>query len=270
MRIPCQISICIPCYNQEQYIGECLDSILAQTFDDYEIIVVDDGSTDGSAAIVQKYADRCPVLRLIKQKNQGVVSARNNAISAACGQYIYPLDADDKLAPDCLEKLYQVMSSGKVDVVYSLAERFGEETGILPVDFPSVWNMCLGNQVTSAALFRKSDWEKYGGYDPHMNAGWEDWEFWINFVLDGRSFRCIPEKLLFYRITSASRNHRIDKKTGKTLKKYIYNKHSRLLFYRYVINFIRLFFCKKRKKSGETIVKVFGITISKKSSKAKN
>ena len=94
-----QISVVIPCYNQAQYIAECLDSIVAQTFKDYEVIIVNDGSTDNSLEIIKQYIDRYENFLLLNQSNQGVVFARNNAISKAKGKYIYPLVADDKIAP---------------------------------------------------------------------------------------------------------------------------------------------------------------------------
>lgn len=101
----CKISVIVPCYNQEKYIKECLDSLVSQTFKDYEVIVIDDGSTDDSAEIVNEYVKHNKNIRLIRQANQGVVVARNNAIKQAQGTYIYPLDADDVISPSCLEKL---------------------------------------------------------------------------------------------------------------------------------------------------------------------
>lgn len=86
----CKISVIVPCYNQEKYIKECLDSLVSQTFKDYEVIVIDDGSTDDSAEIVNEYVKHNKNIRLIRQANQGVVVARNNAIKQAQGTYIYP------------------------------------------------------------------------------------------------------------------------------------------------------------------------------------
>lgn len=90
----CKISVIVPCYNQEKYIKECLDSLVSQTFKDYEVIVIDDGSTDDSAEIVNEYVKHNKNIRLIRQANQGVVVARNNAIKQAQGTYIYPLDIE--------------------------------------------------------------------------------------------------------------------------------------------------------------------------------
>ena len=81
-----KVSVIIPCYNQEKYIAECIDSVLAQTFTDYEMIVIDDGSTDNSVSIIEEYAKKHKNIKFIKQKNQGVIAARNNAIKLAEGK----------------------------------------------------------------------------------------------------------------------------------------------------------------------------------------
>ena len=93
------ISVIIPCYNHEKYIHETIESVLSQTFDDYEIIIVNDGSTDNSLSIINSYAKKYPhKIRVIDQKNKGVVIARNNAISLAKADLIFPLDADEQLS----------------------------------------------------------------------------------------------------------------------------------------------------------------------------
>lgn len=134
----CKISVIVPCYNQEKYIKECLDSLVSQTFKDYEVIVIDDGSTDDSAEIVNEYVKHNKNIRLIRQANQGVVVARNNAIKQAQGTYIYPLDADDVISPSCLEKLCAAMEENKGDVIYSDVEYFGLKNGLFLKKEPNI------------------------------------------------------------------------------------------------------------------------------------
>lgn len=100
-----KLSVIIPVYNVEPYIRECLDSVLAQTFKDMEIICVDDGSSDRCPAIIDEYAQNDDRIKVIHQKNSGVVSARNVAIQIACGEYMAFLDSDDYISPDFYEKL---------------------------------------------------------------------------------------------------------------------------------------------------------------------
>lgn len=101
-----EISIIVPIYNVERYLPRCLDSVLGQTFKDFEVICVNDGSPDGCAEILADYADRDSRIRVLSQPNQGLSMARNNGLKLASGEYIYFLDSDDALHPQCLEIVY--------------------------------------------------------------------------------------------------------------------------------------------------------------------
>lgn len=107
-----KVSVVIPVYNTAPYLRQCLDSVLNQTLREIEIICVDDGSTDGSAAILKEYASKSPVSRtsinILTQENAGQSVARNVGTAHARGKYIYYLDSDDTLHPHALERLYQV------------------------------------------------------------------------------------------------------------------------------------------------------------------
>lgn len=100
------ISVVVPVYNVEKYLPKCLDSLLAQTWQELEIIVVDDGSPDNSWDIMQEYARRDSRVRLIRQKNGGLSAARNAGVEAARGEWIGFLDSDDYVAPEMYERLY--------------------------------------------------------------------------------------------------------------------------------------------------------------------
>lgn len=110
------ISILIPVYNVEKYLHRCIDSILAQTYTDYEIILVNDGSTDQSGAICDAYAAEHPCIRVIHQKNAGVSQARNTLLAAAQGEYLTFLDSDDALEPKCLETLLRDLQETGSDI----------------------------------------------------------------------------------------------------------------------------------------------------------
>lgn len=195
-----KISIIMPSYNDAKYISFAINSVLSQTFADWELIVIDDGSMDNSAEIAQEFADNDPRIQVIRQKNQGVVTARNNAIRVARGQYILPLDADDRLAHKCLEILYDTILSTDASVVAPGFAYIGARTDIsfhLP---PTRRNMCISNRIVNSSLFRKSDWAKYGGYSLDFSEGIEDYAFWINFIKDGKKIIRVPNILFFYRI----------------------------------------------------------------------
>ena len=112
-----KVSVIMPAYNSEVYIRESIDSVLAQSFTDFELIVVDDGSTDTTAAIVESYTDSR--IRLIRQPNRGVSEARNTGIEAARGQYITFLDSDDLYYPDFLKTLYHLIRSNQAEMSFS-------------------------------------------------------------------------------------------------------------------------------------------------------
>lgn len=122
-----EISIIIPVYNQEPYIEMCLDSILAQSFDDFEVLVVDDGSTDDSAPLIAEYADRDSRVQLITQMNAGVSAARNNGLAHAKGAWICFIDPDDYIAAEYLETLHSVTNtSTSLDIVMSACVAFSD------------------------------------------------------------------------------------------------------------------------------------------------
>jgi glycosyltransferase involved in cell wall biosynthesis len=204
-----EISVIVPVYNTGKYLSECLDSLLAQTFTDFEIICINDGSTDNSADILSEYSKRDNRIKIIEQKNSGVVVARNNGVAHAVGQYLYPLDSDDKIHPTTLEKLYSAMLARRGDIITCRVMQFGYEHSELALPKPNKINLCTDNCLVNAALFRRSDFIACGGYSNDCKVALEDYDLWLNLV-----FKCnlkiyrVPEILFYYRIKdkSESRN----------------------------------------------------------------
>ena len=112
------ISVVIPVYNVEKYLAECVDSVLGQTYQDYEIILVDDGATDSSGAMCDEYAQKDGRIRVIHQPNGGLSAARNTGLSAAAGEFVYFLDSDDYIEPTALADLVSVAEQERADVVF--------------------------------------------------------------------------------------------------------------------------------------------------------
>ena len=123
------ISVIIPVYNAEKYLGDCLKCVSAQTYKNTEILLVDDGSTDGSGAICDKFAEQDARCKVIHKENGGASSARNAGLRAASGEYVYFLDSDDTIAPAFLEKLYLDASANDSELVFFDAYTVNEETG---------------------------------------------------------------------------------------------------------------------------------------------
>lgn len=194
-----KISVIIPCYNQGHFLEEAVQSVLDQTFQDFEIIIVNDGSTDPNTIEILNNFNK-PKTRILHTTNQKLPSARNNGIKEALGQYILPLDADDKIGPEYLELANNVLDENpEVGIVYCQAEFFGARNHVwnLPIyQFPHI---LLGNCIFCSALFRRTDWEKVEGYNPNMTYGFEDWDFWLSLINLGVYVHRIDKVLFYYR-----------------------------------------------------------------------
>ncbi len=222
------VSVIMPCFNHGQFVNEAVDSVLAQTYPRLELIIVNDGSTDPeTVSLLQSYQK--PAVSVIHTSNRGPSAARNTGISQAVGDYILPLDADDRIAPTYLEQAVQILESQpNVGIVYSQAELFGEQTG--PFDLPdyNFPEILLGNMIFNSSLFRKADWEKVGGYSEAMIWGWEDYDFWLSIIELGREVVRIPEALYFHREVHNSRGHQMTRDYWVKSYTQIFHNHPRL------------------------------------------
>ena len=122
-----KVSVYIPAYNCEAFIQEAVESVLKQTYDDVEVVICNDGSTDNTRDVIVNNFATHPQVTLIEQENQGISAATNAAIQACKGEYILQLDADDLLLPNCVESLVQVMDSTEYDFVYGDSHLIGPE-----------------------------------------------------------------------------------------------------------------------------------------------
>ena len=191
------VSVVIPCYNQGEYLEVAIESILAQTFKNVEIIVVNDGSNDLKTNHLLQNSS-FPKTKILWEKNGGLASARNIGIGKSKGKYILPLDADDKIGPSYLKEAIEILEkNATIGIVYCNAQYFGLENG--PFDLPTFTKKRLLNRniIFCSAFFRKSDWEKIGGYNPNMKYGWEDWDFWLSIIELNREVFKIPKTLFF-------------------------------------------------------------------------
>lgn len=203
------ISVVIPCYNHGEFLGDAVDSVLRSDFEGYEIVIVNDGSTDPFTLRVfndmaKRFADNRRVT-IIHQENLGLSSARNAAISRAAGEYILPLDADNRIRPDYLRKAVGVLDQNRdAGVVYAYANLFGEKKGVWTFPPFDSRKLLIENFVEACSVFRKKIWEECNGYDPAMVIGYEDWDFWISAMEKGWKFHLIKEALFDYRVRKDS------------------------------------------------------------------
>lgn len=221
------VSIIVPCYNQAQYLDEALQSVLDQSYTNWECIIVNDGSPDDTAEVAKKWVAKDSRFKYIYQENTGVSGARNIGISQAAGEFILPLDADDKISADYIElAIKSFLDDASLKVVYCKAEKFGDEVGIWNLKPYSINTLALENMIFCTAMYRKLDWSLVGGYDVNMVHGIEDWEFWIAILKNGGVVKCLDEVGFYYRIKKVSRQKQFNLLNEKYLLEYISIKHA--------------------------------------------
>lgn len=220
------ISIIVPCYNQAQYLDECLQSVLDQTYKNWECIIVNDGSPDHTEEVAMKWVEKDSRFHYFKKENGGVASARNFGIEKAKGDWILPLDGDDKINRNYLSLAAEKIKEA-FDVIYCKAQYFGSKNETFVLKPHSYKNLLQSNTLFCSALFNK---KKLNGiqYDEQLIHGLEDWDFWISYLNNAAlKVVCLEETLFYYRIKSSSRNEDIKNNLEKdrASKKYILAKH---------------------------------------------
>jgi glycosyltransferase involved in cell wall biosynthesis len=205
MSRPVKVSVVMPCFNHGKFLQEAVESVMRVGRDDLELIVVDDGSTDertrkGVDALLARG------IKAIRQENKGPAEARNTGVLAAQGEYIFPLDADDRLRPGWLEQGTSILSSDpKVGVVYGDAQCFGSREDPWPTGPFETTRLLRWNYIHVSALYRRSVWEQNHGYDGTMLLqGLEDWDFWLGALEHGWGFAYLPKIFFDYRQAEGS------------------------------------------------------------------
>lgn len=260
-----RLTIIIPCFNDGQFIREALASAEACLEPIYEIIVVNDGSTDPFTCQVLEDLKKSGY-RVVDQSNQGLAAARNTGIKLALGEYILPLDSDNRIRAEYIRKGIEILDkSPDVAVVYSDVERFGEKIkdlkeiptfnltydevsfadGFRAVQKVPDFDLSLlinHNYIDACAVFRKSVWEECGPYDVNMPFGcYEDWDLWLSIAKKGYRFCHIPEVLFEYRVRRVSLSTAArSKERSKIVCKYIAAKHA-ALFPKEYRNYFKLY-----------------------------
>ena len=192
-----KVSIIIPSYNQAQYLPEAIESALNQTVP-CEIIVIDDGSTDNSLQIAKSYEYKGVIV--VSQVNKGLASARNTGIMWATGDYILPLDADDILLPNCVERIIKIAETSKSDIIAPSFHTFGtSQEQVIIMSNPTIADFRIANRIGYFSAVKKQAFLDVGGYSPRMAEGYEDYHLWFNLLTRGKTITTIPEALVLYR-----------------------------------------------------------------------
>lgn len=236
------VSIIMPCYNDGQWIEHSIDSVMASTYENLEIIIVDDGSKDPlTLKVLKKIRDER--VKIIVQENQGVCVARNNAILASAGKYILPVDADDLIDPKLIElAVGRLEADPFASLVCCDFEYFGKANSIVRIEPFDIGKLLARNLFVVTSMFRRQDAIEAGMFNVNMRDGLEDWDFWISLLKKGGSVIHLDRVLFRYRIKSKrlSRNYGITEENKRKLRYNIWSNH-RELFEKHFLDITQTF-----------------------------
>lgn len=205
------VSIIMPAFNAEKYIGQSIQSVMAQSHKNWEMLIVDDGSTDNTAAVIKRYAEKDNRIKYIYQKNQRQGTARNNGIRNSSGRILAFIDSDDLWRPEKITRQLEVLFENEADLIFSDGYYFRRQPGDMQQGFKTKIGKHSGIQaidsfitnnrvVMSSVLVKKEAVESVGGFheDPTMHV--EDYHLWMKMLLNGAVFMGVPDRLMYYRL----------------------------------------------------------------------
>jgi len=228
------VSVIIPLYNYEKYVLDAINSILKQTYKNWELIIVDDCSTDNSFNVVADYIDKINVpqnIMLLKnERNKGPSATRNNGIKHSKGEYVLYLDADDYVSKYFLEECVKAIIKENADIVYCNLLHFQDAKHKWEFTTPMVYKdykdpILYYNYILGCSMFSRIAWEKVGGYNENLK-GFEDWDFWISCNLAGfKKIAKVNKYLFYYRKHGSSMSDAIitDKKHKELMAQIVLN-----------------------------------------------
>jgi GT2 family glycosyltransferase len=226
MKTP-SVSVIVPCHNGGRFLDGLLASLAAQSYRDFEVIIIDDGSTE--EATRQKLAGLPSTIRVVHQEKRYLPGARNAGFRQASAEFILPLDCDDRLDPCFLSETVGMMrqASCEVGFVFTHLQLTGALEGVVPRHCDGFDQLFL-NQLPYGMLIRRTAWEHVGGYDEAMRDGFEDWEFSIRLIRAGYKGIEVAKPLLIYRVCPDGLLMRRSARMYGTLWGHIRSKHREL------------------------------------------
>lgn len=202
MRMP-RISVVLPVYNGAEYLAEAVDSILVQTCTDFELIIIDDGSTDGSRKILEEFEAKDPRVRIVSRENRGLATTLNDAIDMARGGWIARMDQDDIALPHRFERQLEWLERTGADIAGSWVQRFGTAdkrvVRLHQTDEAIKMEMLFCSPFAHPAVMMRSDLARRLRYDKAWEKA-EDYDLWVRAAEAGWKMSNVPEVLLMYRM----------------------------------------------------------------------
>lgn len=196
-----EVAIVIPCYRYAAMLPEAVASAVAQTWSNLRIVIVDDGSPDETAAVaaelIARYPERC--IELLSQSNRGLAAARNAGIRSTASPFVLPLDADDQLEPGAVAQLLHALLVSGADVATPNGRTFGDEDKTLVTMPVTRRRLVANNCLVYSSMYRRSLFDRIGGYRSIKPAGYEDWDYWLSALELGGRFVHVQAELFRYR-----------------------------------------------------------------------
>jgi glycosyltransferase involved in cell wall biosynthesis len=254
------VSIVVPCYKQAHFLNESLESVLNQSYSNWQCIIVDDGSPDDTDIVAKQWCERDGRFSYLRKENGGLSSARNAGIKVSESEYILALDADDYIHKEFLSTLVPELQKDDTLAVVSCYTKFFQNNletiiGELKPDGTTYHYLLFVNQLIATSLYRKKCWEAVGGYDESMKNGFEDWEFWLSITKIGWNYKIIPEFLFFYRKSKQSMLVNTISNHAESVKEYIFKKHKDIYIGEFDNCMTVLFYWLKTHRSSEIKIK---------------
>jgi glycosyltransferase involved in cell wall biosynthesis len=224
-----KLSIIIPCYNAAATLETTLESVINQNFQDWEAIIVNDGSTDTTEEIALKWVKKDQRFKYYAKENEGLGKTRNYGIDRSSGLFILPLDSDNQLMKDFAEDATGIFEKNcEVGVVYGDAEWFGGKKGLWKIEQYDLKKILADNYIDACAIFRKKVWIEVGGYDEDMpHQGNEDWDFWIALGVLNVKFHHLNKITFKYFVSRNSMIRSFTDTMGQFNSDYIFEKYSK-------------------------------------------
>jgi glycosyltransferase involved in cell wall biosynthesis len=204
-------TVVISAYNEERFVADAIRSVLAQTREDFELVVVDDGSTDATREIADRWLrehEDVPAVLAGHPANRGLPTARNTALGLARGRYVLIVDADNELYPNCVERLLSALEQDPdAAFAYGILEKFDDRgsRGLLGVGGWDPARLRVMNYIDALALIRRSALEEVGGFETDIRLyGWEDYDLWCKFAERGMRAAHVREIVARYRVSPGS------------------------------------------------------------------
>lgn len=231
------VSIIVPCYNTGVFLPEALQSVFDSGFDRYEVLVVNDGSSEFETLDILSSLKH-PKVEIVHQENEGLAAARNYGVSLSKGEILLFLDSDNRVRPEYFELAIPIFESDKsVGVVYGLPHFFGETNNHIPRFNTRPYSfdaLLAGNYIDACSFVRRSTFEEVGGFHIHPDLmGWDDADLWIRISLTSWKFHFLNSIVFDYRVREDSMMGKVDSDKRERMLKYLGAKHGFVIHQRY-------------------------------------